>query len=167
MSSTEKRGLVSPSYTDMSVSGQCRLLGLQRSSYYFKPKGESLFNQRVMKAIDRKFLECPFYGVERMTAYLKIDLGYHVGEKRIRRLYKVMNLRTIHPKRNLSKAKAADYKYPYLLRGLVIERSNQVWQADITARRPPIFRCSVDSCTCSPSSMCTVARSLDGASPTR
>lgn len=85
-----------------------------------------------MKAIDRKFLDYPFYGVERMTAYLKMDLGYFVGKKRIRRLYKVMNLKAIHPKKNLSKANKADYKFPYLLRNLKIERRNQVWQADIT-----------------------------------
>lgn len=90
-----------------------------------------------MKAIDRKFLECPFYGVERMTDYLR-GLGYHVGVKRVRRLYRLMNLRTIYPKPNLSKAKTTDYKYPYLLKGLKIERPNHVWQADITYI--PMFR---------------------------
>ncbi|WP_244825191.1 IS3 family transposase, partial [Dyadobacter pollutisoli] len=133
----EKRELISPEYINLSVSAQCKLIGLQRSSYYFKPKGESLVNQRLMKAIDRKFLECPFYGVERMTDYLR-GLGYHVGVKRIRRLYRLMNLRTIYPKRNLSKAKATDYKYPYLLKGLKIECPNHVWQADITYI--PMFR---------------------------
>jgi putative transposase len=137
MSIMDKRGLVSPEYSALSVSGQCKLIGLQRSSYYFKPKGESLLNQRLMKAIDRKFLECPFYGVERMTDYLR-GLGYYIGVKRVRRLYKLMNLRTIYPKRNLSKAKATDYKYPYLLKGLKIERPNQVWQADISYI--PMFR---------------------------
>jgi putative transposase len=134
----EKRGLISPGYEPLSIAGQCKLLGLQRSLYYFKPKGESLFNQSMMNAIDRKFLDCPFYGVERMTAYLNKDLGYHVNAKRIRRLYHVMNLHTIYPKKNLSKANAADYKYPYLLKGLKIERPGQVWQADITYI--PMFR---------------------------
>lgn len=137
MSTMEKRGLVSPKYSALSVSAQCKLIGLQRSSYYFKPRGESLLNQRLMKAIDRKFLECPFYGVERMTDHLR-GLGYHVGVKRVRRLYRLMNLRTIYPKRNLSKTKATDYKYPYLLKGLKIERPNQVWQADISYI--PMFR---------------------------
>ena len=137
MSAMDKRGLVSPRYSALSIAAQCKLIGLQRSSYYFKPKGESLLNQRLMKAIDRKFLECPFYGVERMTDYL-CGLGYHVGVKRVRRLYRLMNLCAIYPKPNLSKAKAADYKYPYLLKGLKIERPNQVWQADISYI--PMFR---------------------------
>lgn len=132
MSLQEKRGLVCPSYKKMSVYRQCKVMELPRSSYYFKPKGESLFNLQVMSAIDRKFLDCPFYGVERMTDYLRQDLGYFVGQKRVRRLYKLMNLKTIHPKKNLSKANKADYKFPYLLRNLKIERPAQVWQADIT-----------------------------------
>ncbi|MGO1787163.1 MAG: hypothetical protein ACTHZ7_08810 [Sphingobacterium sp.] len=70
MSMIERRGLDSPGYEPLSIVGQCKLLNLQRSFYYFKPKGESLFNQSIMKIIDRKFLDCPFYGVERMTAYL-------------------------------------------------------------------------------------------------
>ena len=137
MTAMEKRELISPEYSDLSVSAQCKLVGLQRSSYYFKPKGEPILNQKIMKAIDRKFMDCPFYGVERMTDHL-CSLGYHVGLKRVRRLYKIMNLRTIYPKRNLSKARATDYKYPYLLKGLKIERPNQVWQADITYI--PMFR---------------------------
>jgi putative transposase len=137
MTAMEKRELISPKYSDLSVSAQCKLIGLQRSSYYFKPKGEPILNQKIMKAIDRKFMDCPFYGVERMTDHL-CGLGYHVGVKRVRRLYRIMNLRTIYPKRSLSKAKATDYKYPYLLKGLKIERPNQVWQADITYI--PMFR---------------------------
>ncbi|TYR30769.1 transposase, partial [Sphingobacterium phlebotomi] len=95
MSLQEKRGLVCPSYKKMSVYRQCKVIELPRSSYYFKPKGESLFNLQVMSAIDRKFLDCPFYGVERMTDYLRQDLGYFIGQKRVRRLYKLMNLKTI------------------------------------------------------------------------
>ncbi len=138
MSMEEKRRLVSPSEKKISVSEQCKLIGLPRSNYYYKPKGESMYNQQLMKLIDRKFLDCPFYGVERMVAYLKYDLGHWVGEKRIRRLYYVMNLRSICPKKNLSKANKANYKYPYLLKGMKIERPNQVWQANITYI--PMFR---------------------------
>ena len=107
MSIIERRSLISPEDDALSISGQCKLLDLQRSQYYFRPKGESQFNQSMMNVIDRKFLDCPFYGVERMTAYLNKDLGYHVNSKRVRRLYRVMNLSTIYPKKNLSKANAA------------------------------------------------------------
>lgn len=138
MSTNQKRELVSPGYKKLSVVKQCELLELQRSSFYFKPKGESALNQMLMKAIDRKFLDCPFYGVERMTTYLNKDLGYRVDVKRIRRLYRLMGLQTIYPKRNLSKANLTEYKYPYLLRNLTVERPNQVWGADITYI--PMFR---------------------------
>ena len=89
MSMAERFGLISPGFEPLSVVGQCKLLGLARSRFYFKPKGESLFNQSMMNVIDRKFLDCPFYGVERMTSYLNKDLGYHVNPKRVRRLYLV------------------------------------------------------------------------------
>lgn len=66
-----------------------------------------------------------------------------INEKRVRSLYRLMDIRTIYRKRNLSKANLADYKYPYLLRGLVIDPPNQVWQADIN-----IFLCIEDVCVC-------------------
>ena len=113
----ERRSLISPEHDALSIADQCKLLNLQRICYYFKPKGESLFNQSMINVIDLKFLDCPFYGVKRMTAYLNKDLGYHLNAKLVRRLYRVMNLRTIYPKKNLSKANAADYKYRYLLKG--------------------------------------------------
>lgn len=99
MSMIERRSLISPNYEALSIASQCKLLELQRSCYYFKPKGESLFNQSMMNVIDRKFLDCPFYGVERMTAYLNKDVGYHVNAKRVRRLYRAMNLRTSIPRK--------------------------------------------------------------------
>jgi len=105
---------------------------LPRSRYYFKSKGEWLFNLQVMNAIDRKFLYCPFYKAERTTDYLRQDLGYFLVQKRVHRLYKVMNLKTIHPKNNLRKANKADSNFPYLVRSLKIERPTQVWQTDIT-----------------------------------
>ena len=138
MSTPQKRELISPSYSKLSIVKQCKSLGLQKSSYYFKPKGESSLNQLLMKAIDKKYLECPFYGTRRMTTYLNMDLGYRVDRKRIKRLYRLMGLTTIYPKKNLSKPNLAEYKYPYLLKDLEINRSNQVWASDITYI--PMFR---------------------------
>lgn len=132
MSIDQKRSLITPGYVEMSVKKQCKLIDLQRSNFYFKPKGESWMNLRLMELIDKKFIECPFYGIERMTNYLNKDLGYHIDDKRVRRLYHVMGLQTIFPKKNLSKANKAHYKYPYLLRDLLIVRPNHVWEVDIT-----------------------------------
>ena len=91
-----------------------------------------------MKAIDKKYLECPFYGTRRMTTYLNLDLGYRIDRKRIKRFYRLMGLTTIYPKKNLSKPNLAEYKYPYLLKDVEINRSNQVWASDITYI--PMFR---------------------------
>jgi putative transposase len=85
-----------------------------------------------MELTDKKFINCPFYGIERIVNYLNKDLGYKFDDKRIRRLYHLMRLQTIYPKKNLSKANQAHYKYPYLLRNLLIESPNQVWAVDIT-----------------------------------
>ena len=106
-------------------------MSLHRSMFYYKPTGESIFNLELMKIIDKHFLKFPFIGVKRMTAKLRRD-GFDVNQKRIRRLYQLMALNTIYPKRNLSKANAKAYKYPYLLKGLSITRPNQVWAIDIT-----------------------------------
>lgn len=132
MSSQQKINLICPEYKKLSVFKQCDLIGLQRSSYYFKPKGESGLNLQLMEYIDRKYLECPYYGVERMTDYLNYNLGYRVDSKRVRRLYRLMRIEAIYPKPNLSKPDKTHYIYPYLLKNLPIERVNQVWAVDIT-----------------------------------
>jgi putative transposase len=132
MSCNRKRELISPSFNQLSVKQQCTLLGLARSSYYFKPRGESPLNQRLMNIMDERFTKLPFTGVSRMTDHLNLDLGYYVNIKRVRRLYKVMALDTLLPKPNTSKRKKGEYIYPYLLNNLVIDKPNQVWQADIT-----------------------------------
>ena len=84
MSVVEKRKLVTNKHPHLSVVKQCELLGIHRSGFYFKPRGESGLNLRLMECIDKKFMECPFYGVARMTSYLRYELGYAVNEKRIR-----------------------------------------------------------------------------------
>ena len=103
MSVVEKRKLVTTKHPHLSVVKQCELLGIHRSGFYFKPRGESGLNLRLMEYIDKKFMECPFYGVNRMTSYLRYEPGYAVNEKRIRRLYRQMGLQTVYPKPNLSK----------------------------------------------------------------
>jgi len=84
-----------------------------------------------MNILDKQYFKTPFYGVLRLTAMLNIE-GFHVNDKRVRRLMKLMNWRTIFREPRTSNSKKSDYKYPYLLRGLKIERLNQVWAMDIT-----------------------------------
>ncbi len=75
MSTTERRQKVVKFHPRLSLVQQCKLLNIHRSGLYYKPKSESLLNLKLMKEIDAHFLEHPYYGVERMTDYLNLDLG--------------------------------------------------------------------------------------------
>jgi len=116
----------------LSMTRQCELLGIHRSGLYYKPVGESELNLRLMREIDEEFMRHPFMGVRQMTTYLRKDCGFKVNVKRIRRLYHLMDLQAIAPKPNTSKPGKGHKVYPYLLRGLKVERTNQVWAMDIT-----------------------------------
>lgn len=122
--------MVDPS-EKLSVRAQCQLLDLSRSGIYYAPMGESEENQTFMRLLDERYLDKPTHGVLQIQDYLQ-DEGYHVGEKRVRRLLRLMGLMAIYPKKNLSKLGHAEYIHPYLLRNLQINRSNQVWEIDIT-----------------------------------
>lgn len=127
----EKLGLIDAANIEIPISRQCELLGLSRSGYYYEPVGESPLNLRLMNLIDEQYTKTPFYGVDKMTAWL-IRQGYTVNPKRIRRLMRKMGLEAIYPKPRLSLSTSENKKYPYLLRDLEIERPDQVWCADIT-----------------------------------
>jgi putative transposase len=130
----DRRQLVEPEHSEISIFRQCELLGLPRSSFYYKPAGESEFNLFLMRIIDEQYTLTPFYGVPKMTGLLRIQ-GHPVGPKRVRRLMRLMGLEAIYPKPKLSKkgeVSSESPKYPYLLRGLTIDRVNQVWTTDIT-----------------------------------
>ena len=113
------------------VNRQCYLLGLPRSSYYYEPARDNSYNQQLMNMIDEQFTRTPFYGVDKMTAWLRRN-NHSVNPKRIRRLMRRMGLEAIYPKPKLSLGNQAHKKYPYLLRRLVIDRPDQVWCSDIT-----------------------------------
>lgn len=110
-----------PNHPEISMSRQCELLGLSRSTYYYQARETDNFNLMLMNLIDEQFTRTPFYGVPRMTAWLRRQ-GYQVNPKRIRRLLRFMGLEAIHPKRNLSKPSKEHKIYPYLLKGVSIEK---------------------------------------------
>ena len=115
----------------ISVSRQCELLGLARSSYYYHSEKDESYNNFLMKLIDEQFTRTPFYGVPKMTFWLRRH-GHPVNHKRIRRLMRLMGLEAVYPMRKLSKACPNHKRYPYLLRGMKVVRPDQVWAADIT-----------------------------------
>jgi len=123
--------MVEPETTLISITRQCELLGIARSSFYYPASGEGAENERLMKLLDEQFTQTPFYGVRRMTAWLRTQ-GETVNPKRVRRLLRLMGLEAIDPKPNLSKVGDNVRRYPYLLRELVISAPNQVWSTDIT-----------------------------------
>lgn len=116
----------------LSIKRQCELLEVCRSSFYYVPQEDSSLNNELMKLIDKQYMETPFFGVKRMTQYLR-SLGYKVNIKRIRRLYRLMDLHAIGPRPNTSKPhKGKDHTiFPYLLRNVEITRPNQAWGMDI------------------------------------
>jgi len=123
--------LIEPKHLDLSIRQQCELVDLPRSSYYYEAQEETPFNLELMRLIDEQYIRTPFYGVPRMTAWLRRG-GYKVNPKRIRRLMRLMSLEAIYPKPQLSKAHPNHLKYPYLLRDLKVLRPDQVWGIDIT-----------------------------------
>jgi len=118
-------------HDQLSIRQQTHILGLNRSSLYYKPIGISPYNILLMNLLDEQYTKTPFYGVEKMTIFLN-KLGHHVNVKRVRRLLRKMGIQAIYPKINLSKANLDHKIYPYLLRNMAIIRRNQVWSTDIT-----------------------------------
>lgn len=115
----------------VSIRRQCGLIGLNRSSLYYQPAGESGENLLLMRLIDQQYTKTPFYGWPRMTAYLRRE-GHEVNPKRVRRLMVLMGLQAIYPRRKTSVADPGHKRYPYLLRGFQIVQPCQVWSSDIT-----------------------------------
>ena len=115
----------------LPISQQCRLLAVPRSSVYRKSTEASAEDLAIMALIDRQYLARPYYGSRRMAAWLATQ-GHVVNRKRVQRLMRLLGLVAIYQRPNTSKPAAAHRIYPYLLRGLVIERVNQVWCSDVT-----------------------------------
>lgn len=115
----------------LSIRQQCELMNISRSSLYYKPIGEKPENLEIMEIMDKHILEEPTAGVLTMQSMLK-DLGIKAGYERVRRLMRKANIRPIYPRRHLTVLGEKKYVHPYLLKGLEINRANQVWEIDIT-----------------------------------
>jgi len=126
-----KRKLIDPSDINFSIASQCKLLGLERSTFYYEPGKESDFNLLIMAAIDRIYTEHSYYGKRRMSVELRKQ-GLDVGKEFARSLMIKMGLEANYPKPNLSIPNHKHKIYPYILRGVKIVRPNQVWSTDIT-----------------------------------
>lgn len=127
----EKRALIEPGYPAISIARQCELMELARSSYYYEPMPVSEENLHLMRLLDEQYTRTPFYGIKKMTAWLGTQ-GQEVNHKRVARLLRQMGLMAMYPGPRLSQPGEQIVRYPYLLRGLTIDRTNQVWSTDIT-----------------------------------
>ena len=120
--------------SELSVARQSSLLGISRSSVYYRPKPDSSEELDLLKRLDEIFTENPVYGSRRLRVMLKRD-GIEVGRRRIRRLMRKLGLWAVGPKPNTSKPEPGHKIYPYLLRGVAVERPTHVWATDITYLR--------------------------------
>jgi putative transposase len=131
MSATDRRALVEREHSGLSIRRQCALLGIARSGVYRPAPAANDDDLALMRWIDELFTSWPFLGSRRMTAMLRAQ-AHAVNRKRVRRLMRKMGIAALGPKPRTSKPAPGHKIFPYLLRGLVIERPNQVWCADIT-----------------------------------
>jgi putative transposase len=131
MSVERRRQMIEPAHPALSVVRQCELVSISRSGFYYQPVGETELNLALMRLIDARFLETPWYGSRQMASHLRRE-GYKVGRKRIRRLMAKMGLAPIYQRPRTTVPHPEHRIYPYLLREMAITRPNQVWCADIT-----------------------------------
>ena len=128
---TGKRQQVDPGHAELSIRSQCELLGLARSSWYFEPVAVSAADLALMARLDRWHTDHPFLG-SRKLATLVSSPEEVVNRKRVQRLMRRMGIECLFPRPKCTVTSRCHKKYPYLLKGLKIERPGQVWSADIT-----------------------------------
>jgi putative transposase len=123
--------LIETDHPGLSVARQCELLDLPRSSLYYRPWRDETYNEELMRLIDEQYTRTPFYGIRKMRLWLA-GQGHEVNLKRVQRLMRRLGLEAIYPKPRLSAGGPENRVYPYLLRGVRIDHSDQVWATDIT-----------------------------------
>lgn len=116
----------------LSIITQAADWGISRSAFYYHPTPPNPVNLNLMNRIDKLYTDHPFLGSRTMAKNLSLETGFPVNRKRVQRLMGDMGLEAIYPKPNLSLNSKPHLVYPYLLKGLDINRPNQVWCSDIT-----------------------------------
>ena len=131
MSVKQRRQMIEPELREPSISRQCQLLSLNRSTFYYSPVPVSPEDLDLMRQIDEQYLKTPFYGSRSMTRHFRRQ-GRRINRKRIQRLMRRMGIEAVYPKPHTSRPHPEHRVYPYLLRERTIDHANQVWAADIT-----------------------------------
>jgi putative transposase len=115
----------------LPIARQAKTLGISRGAVYYKPRPISAEDLKIMRRLDELHLDCPFAGSRMLRDMLSRE-GVSIGRRHVATLMKRMGIEAVYRRPNTSK-RAPDHKiYPYLLRGLKIERANQVWATDLT-----------------------------------
>ena len=123
--------MIEPEHAGLMILRQCQLVGISRSAYYGRSKGENALNLTLMRLIDEQFLETPWYSSRQMMRHLRRQ-GYTVGRKRVRRLMARMGLAAIYLRPRTTIPHPEHKIWPFLLRDMAINQPDQVWCADIT-----------------------------------
>ncbi|QEA38465.1 IS3 family transposase [Pistricoccus aurantiacus] len=131
VSRRRRLAMIERDHPDISMTRQCELLKLSRSSVYYRPRQQRQKDLNLMYLLDQQHLETPYYGSRKMRAFLQRQ-GYQVNRKRVQRLMRTMGLQAVYPRPRTSIPGEGHKVYPYLLKGRRIDRPNQVWAADIT-----------------------------------
>ena len=131
MSRTDRLKMIARPHPEFSIIEQCALLKVPRSTLYYKPEPVSDEELKLMRRIDEIYTKWPFYGSRRLVEELRGE-GHVVNRERVTRLMRLMGSEAIYQKPNTSRKHPSHKIYPYLLKNLTIDRSNQVWCADIT-----------------------------------
>ena len=141
----ERRAMVDIKHSGLSILRQCNLLSVSRSSFYYKGMEENPEDLKIMRFLDKQYFLTPFYGIRKLTKLLHKN-GIQVNRKRVRRLMRKVNWKTLYRAPNTSLGNKEHKIYPYLLRDIKIDTMNQVWSTDITyipMKRGFIYLCAV------------------------
>ena len=131
MSRRQRQAMVERKGSRLSLVRQCSLLDISRGSVYYRPTPTRSGDHDLMALMDRQYMKTPFYGSRRMRFWLG-GQGHHVGRDKTRRLMRLAGLEAVYRRPNTSRPTPSHRVYPYLLKGMKIDRVNQVWAADIT-----------------------------------